>query len=149
MERRKALEEFRERLLRWGELCSQLRELYYRYLDLAAFRSEKCYFPGRRCVRSWKRQYDIGDLTLMWTYIANTAPLCGKLIRALAEVEYKIRLRALENLEKYGGITKNVNPDKSRPRKNVITLFRLNEPVYAYLVLWENKLYVIWESLTA
>jgi len=29
----KALEEFLERLLRWDKLCSQLRELYYRYLD--------------------------------------------------------------------------------------------------------------------
>jgi len=45
------LEEFRERLLRWDELCAQLKELYYKYLDLAAFRSEKCYFPGRRCKR--------------------------------------------------------------------------------------------------
>jgi len=78
----KALEEFRERLSRWDELCSQLRELYYKYLDLAAFRSEKCYFPGRRCVRSWGRQYYIGDLTLMWLHIANTAPLCGKLMKA-------------------------------------------------------------------
>jgi len=70
----KALEMFRERLERWDELCSQLRELYYRYLDLAAFRSDKCFFPGRKCKRSWKRQYGLGDLTLMWTYIANTAP---------------------------------------------------------------------------
>jgi len=61
----KALEEFRKRLEHWDELCAQLRELYYRYLDLAAFRSDKCYFPGRRCKRPWKREYDVGDLTLM------------------------------------------------------------------------------------
>jgi len=96
----RALEKFLERLLRWDELCSQLRELYYKYLDLAAFRSEKCYFPGRKCRRSWGQKYDIGDLTLMWTYIANTAPLCGKLMRTLTEIEYKIRLKALESLEK-------------------------------------------------
>jgi len=131
-----ALEEFRERLERWGELCAQLRELYYKYLDLAAFRSDKCYFPGRRCKRSWKRQYDVGDLTLMWTYIANTAPLCGKLMRALAEVEYKIRKRALESLEKYGGVEKM--------GKLNIAYIRLKRPVYGYVVLWNNKLYVVW-----
>jgi len=70
----KALEEFRKWLERWDELCTQLRELYYRYIDHAAFRSDKCYFPGRKCVRSWNRLYDVGNLTLMWTYIANTAP---------------------------------------------------------------------------
>jgi len=46
----------------------------------------------------------------MWMYIANTAPLCGKLMRSLAEVEYKIRLRALESLEKYGGVKKGRIP---------------------------------------
>jgi len=141
----KTLEEFLMRLLRWGELCSQLRDLYYRYLDLAAFRSEKCLFPGRRCVRSWGRQYDIGDLTLMWTYIANTAPLCGKLIRALAEVEYEIRRRALESLERYGGVIKTSRPEKElKPNHEVSTIY-LNRPVYAYLVLLNNKLYVIWD----
>jgi len=132
----RALEEFRERLLRWDELCAQLRELYYKYLDLAAFRSEKCYFPGRKCKRSWKREYDLGDLTLMWTYILNTAPLCGKLMRALAEVEYKIRLRALESLEKYGGVEKM--------GKLNIVYTRLKKPVCGYAVLWNDKLYVIW-----
>jgi len=135
-----ALEEFRERLLRWGELCSQLRELYYKYLDLAAFRSDKCYFPGRRCRRSWERQYDVGDLTLMWTYIANTAPLCGKLIRALAEVEYEMRLRALESLEKYGGIERVTSPNGNSPIMNVF----LKKPVHAYLILLDDKLHVIW-----
>jgi len=135
----KPLEEFLERLLRWDELCTQLRELYYRYLDLAAFRSEKCYFPGRRCKRSWNRQYDVGDLTLMWTYILNTAPLCGKLIRALAEVEYEIRKRALESLEKYGGTEKSSKPEGSR----YLTFNYLNKPVHFYLVFWKNLLYVI------
>jgi len=137
----KALEEFRERLLRWDELCAQLRELYYRYIDLAAFRSEKCYFPGRKCERPWGRKYDVGDLTLMWTYIANTAPLCGKLMRALAEVEYKIRLKALESLEKYGGTTKN-----SKVEDHEISHIRLRAPVYAYLVVWNDYLYVIWDD---
>jgi len=135
-----ALEEFRERLLRWDELCAQLRELYYRYLDLAAFRSEKCYFPGRKCKRPWKREYDAGDLTLMWTYILNTAPLCGKLMRALAEVEYKIRKRALESLEKYGGVEERRKPNG---RYEIVHL-NLNKPVYGYLALWSDRLYVIW-----
>jgi len=135
----KALEEF-ERLLRWDELCALLRELYYKYLDLAAFRSEKCFFPGRRCKRPWKREYDIGDLALMWTYILNTAPLCGKLMRALAEVEYKLRLRALESLEKYGGVEKMTNPSGEYKIVNV----RLERPVHGYLALRDDKLYVIW-----
>jgi len=135
-----ALEEFRERLERWDELCAQLKELYYRYLDLAAFRSEKCYFPGRRCRRSWKREYDVGDLTLMWTHITNTAPLCGKLIKALAEVEYEVRLKAIKNLEEWGGIEK-----KSKGSNDYeITHIYLKRPIYAYLVLWNNKAYVIW-----
>jgi len=136
----RALEEFRERLQRWDELCAQLRELYYRYLDLAAFRSEKCYFPGRKCRRSWDRQYDIGDLTLMWTYIANTAPLCGKLMKALAEVEYKIRLKALESLERYGGIEKRASMSNSCKIVHVY----LGKPVYAYLTLWGTQLYAVW-----
>jgi len=140
----KALEEFLERLLRWGELCAQLKELYYRYLGLAAFRSEKCYFPGRKCRRSWNRKYDVGDLTLMWTYIANTAPLCGKLMRALAEVEYEIRKRALESLEKYGGVIKKSKPDG----ENEVVIIRLKRPVYAYLVLWDDRLYVIWSEFS-
>jgi len=134
------LEELREGLLLWDELCAQLRELYYRYLDLAAFRSEKCYFPGRKCVRSWERKYDVGDLTLMWTYILNTAPLCGKLMRALAEVEYKIRLRALESFEKYGGVERRSKPRNYRE----IVQIRLNRPIHAYLALVDETLYVIW-----
>jgi len=134
-----ALEELRERLERWNEICAQLRGLYYRYLDLAAFRSEKCYFPGRKCRRSWGRKYDVGDLTLMWTYIANTAPLCGKLIRALAEVEHEIRKRALETLEKQGGIEKRKSSNGS-----YIVHIRLKRPIYGYLVLLKDKLYVIW-----
>jgi len=137
----KALEEFLERLLKWDELCSQLRELYYRYLDLAAFRSEKCYFPGRKCKRSWDRQYDVGDLTLMWTYITNTAPLCGRLMKALAEVEYKIRLKALKSLEEYGGIEK-----RATSKNYELASVRLRRPVYAYLVLWQDRLYVVWKE---
>jgi len=143
----KTLEEFLERLLRWGELCEQLRELYYKYLDLAAFRSEKCFFPGRRCKRSWNRQYDVGDLTLMWTYITNTAPLCGKLMKALAEVEYKIRLKALESLEKHGGIMKTSRPKKRADPDYKVVWFNLNEPIYAYVVLWNKLLYVVWGEL--
>jgi len=137
-----ALEKFRERLLRWDELCAQLRELYYKYLDLAAFRSEKCYFPGRKCKRPWRREYDVGDLTLMWTYVANTAPLCGKLIRALAEIEYKVRLKVLESLEKYGGIEEKKKPTDSHEVVNI----RLKRPIHGYLVLWNDKLYVVWEE---
>jgi len=140
----KALEELRKRLERWGELCAQLRELYHRYLDLAAFRSEKCYFPGRRCRRSWKREYDAGDLTLMWTYIANTAPLCGKLMRALAEVEYEVRKRALENFEKYGGLPASSRPKKQKNPDYKVEWFNLNSPVYAYAVIRNGRLYVIW-----
>jgi len=143
---RKPLEEFRSRLDQWGELCAQLKELYYKYLDLAAFRSEKCYFPGRKCKRPWGREYDVGDLTLMWTYIANTAPLCGRLVRALAEVEYETHKRALESLEKYSGTKKEVNPNKEN-LNHVITSIRLSMPVYAYLVLYRNQLYVIWGEL--
>jgi len=139
----RALEEFLESLLRWGELCEQLRELYYRYLDLAAFRSEKCFFPGRKCKRPWGREYDMGDLTLMWTYILNTAPLCGKLIKTLTEVEYKIRLKALESLEKYGGTPKKADTKKPRPSR-ILTSYSLKKPVGAYLVLFGDKLYVIW-----
>jgi len=139
----RALEEFLERLLKWDELCVQLMELYYRYLDLAAFRSEKCYFPGRKCRRSWDRQYDIGDLTLMWTYITNTAPLCGKLVKALAEVEYKIRLEALENFEKYSGTAKTSEPEKFRR----LTSIYLNKPVHTYVVLWNNRLYILWDEV--
>jgi len=94
----RALEEFLERLLRWGELCSQLRELYYRYLDLAAFRSEKCYFPGRRCKRSWDRKYDLEELTGAWLHITNVAPTCGSLMSVLTNVEYEARLMSLESL---------------------------------------------------
>ena len=135
----KSLEEFLERLLRWGELCRELRELYYKYLDLAAFRSEKCFYPGRRCKRPWGREYDVGDLTLMWTYIANTAPLCGRLMKALAEVEYKIRLKALESLEKYGGVEKRMVLGG-----HYVTQIRLKRPIYGYLVFLEDKLYIIW-----
>jgi len=136
----KQLEEFLERLLRWDELCQELRELYYRYIDLAAFRSEKCYFPGRRCVRSWNRKYDLGDLTLMWTYIANTAPLCGKLMKALAEVEYKMHKKALESLELYGGVEKTHRPTNRYEIRHVF----LNKPVCSYLALSDNTLYAIW-----
>jgi len=138
----RALEEYLERLLRWGELCAQLRELYYKYLDLAAFKSEKCYFPGRKCRRPWGREYDAGDLTLMWMHILNTAPFCGKLTRALAEVEYKIRKRALESFRKYGGTESRSCP--SGRANNVVVTFYLEEQVHAYLALWGGKLYVIW-----
>jgi len=136
----KALEEFRKRLERWDELCAQLRELYYRYLDLAAFRSDKCYFPGRRCERPWGRKYDIGDLTLMWTYIVSTAPLCGRLMRVLTEVEYKVRVKTLESFEKYSGVKKITKGSKG---SEIVHIY-LRRQIYAYLVLWNNRVYVIW-----
>jgi len=136
-----ALEELRGRLERWEELCMQLRGLYYSYIDLAAFRSEKCYFPGRRCKRPWGREYDLGDLTLMWTYIANTAPLCGKLIRALAEVEERFRQMGVESLEKHGGIE-----EKSMAVTEIVH-WRLKKPAHATVVLWENGLYVFYDDV--
>jgi len=141
------LEEFRERLERWGELCSLLRELYYKYLDLAAFRSEKCYFPGRRCKRSWKREYDVGDLTLMWMYILNTVPLCGKLMKALAEVEYKIRREALNALRRIKTKIRKSKPDKLRGSNRELTMLHLGDPLRIYLALWRGKLYVVWEKI--
>jgi len=136
-----ALEELRGRLERWEEQCAQLRELYYRYIDLAAFRSEKCYFPGRKCKRPWKREYDVGDLTLMWTYIANTAPLCGRLIRALTEVEERLRQMGVESLEKHGGV------EERSMAVTEIVHWRLKKPAYTTAVLWDNKLYVFYDDV--
>jgi len=137
----RALEEFSERLLRWDELCSQLRELYYRYLDLAAFRSEKCYFTGRRCKRSWNRQYDVGDLTFMWTHIMNTAPLCSRTVRMLlSEVEYALIRKALQSL-KNGYVKKRIT---SKDGTVNVTQIHLKNPVNAYLAFWKGMLYVIW-----
>jgi len=138
----KALEELRERLERWDELCAQLRELYYKYLDLAAFRSEKCYFPGRKCVRSWNRRYDIGDLTLMWTYIANTAPLCDEFVKMLLSVEYALREKALRNLEN-GYIKKRATSKDGKV--NVVQLY-LRNPISVYFVLWRDKPYIVWKE---
>jgi len=136
-----ALEELRGRLERWEELCMQLRGLYYRYLDLAAFRSEKCYFPGRKCMRPWKREYDLGDLTLMWTYIANTAPLCGDLIKALAEVEERFRQMGVESLEKHGGV------EERSMAVTEIVHWRLKKSAHVTVVLWENRLYVFYDDI--
>jgi len=94
-------------------------------------------------VRSWNRKYDAGDLTLMWTYILNTAPLCGKLIKTLAEIEYKIRLKALESFEKYGGVKKKSEPEKTT---HIISIY-LNKPIHIYVVLWNDKLYVLWDEV--
>jgi len=133
----KHLEDFLERLLRWDELCRELREFYYRYLDLAAFRSEKCYFPGRRCVRSWNRKYGMGDLTLMWTYIANMAPLCDKIIKAISDVELEMKRYVLNSFEK-NSLFKPKSVDG-----NIILSWTLKVPVVAYLVIWKDKLYAI------
>jgi len=137
----KALEEFRKRLERWDELCVQLRELYYKYLDLAAFRSEKCYFPGHIC------GYNHTDLQLMWCYIEDTAPLCGKLIRALATVEERFRGLGLAGLEK--GYRVGVSrPDKElRPEHEIVTLY-LKKPVYATATLWGKRLYVFYDRVS-
>lgn len=139
----RALEEFRERLLRWDELCAQLRELYYKYLDIAAFRSDKCYFPGRKYERSLGRSYNIDDLTLMWAYIANTAPFCGSFARTMSKIEGDVMHLAIRSFERNGGMVNRRKPNKSRPN-NIITTISLNTPIYAYLALLENKLYVIW-----
>jgi len=48
-------------------------EAYRRYVELAKFRSEKRRFPGPN------RGYAEADKRLMWHYIEDTAPLCGKL----------------------------------------------------------------------
>jgi len=137
-----ALGELRERLLRWDELCAQLKELYYKYLDLAAFRSEKCYFPGRRCKRSWKREYDLGDLTLMWTYIANTVPLCDEFAKMLLSVEYALREKALRNLE--NGYVKKRATSKDG-KVNVVHL-HLRNPIGVYFVLWRDRPYIVWKE---
>jgi len=136
-----AFEELRVRLERWEELCAQLRGLYYRYIDLAAFRSEKCYFPGRRCKRPWRREYDLGDLTLVWTYITNTAPLCGRLMRALTKVEERFRQMGLESLEKHGGV------EERSIAVTEIVHWRLAKPAYATATLWENRLYVFYDDV--
>jgi len=67
-------------------------------------------------------------------------PLCGKLMRALAEVEYEIRRRALESLERHGSTEKRLKPNGRRE----ITIFRLKRPVYGYLALWGDRLYATW-----
>ena len=125
----------------WEEQRAQLRELYYRYIDLAAFRSEKCFFPGRKCKRPWGREYDLGDLTLMWTYIVNTAPLCGKLVKALTEVEERFRHMGVESLEKHGGVE-----EKSMAVTEIVH-WRLKKPAYTTAVLWDNKLYVFYDDV--
>jgi len=120
----------------WSERCQRQVETHRRYAELAKFRSEKCNFPGPNC------GYTEADIGLMWQYIENTAPLCGKLIKALAEVEKRFRQMGVESLEKHGGVE-----EKTKARTEIV-LWRLKEPVYATVALWEKRLYVFYDKMS-
>jgi len=120
----------------WSERCQRQLEAHRRYAELAKFRSEKCHFPGPNC------GYTEADIRLMWQYIEDTAPLCGKLIKALAEVEERFRQMGVESLEKYGGVE-----EKTKARTEIV-LWRLKEPVYATVALWEKRLYVFYDKMS-
>jgi len=122
----------------WEVQCQRQLEAYERYVELAKFRSGKCRLPGPNC--------GYADLQLMWQYIENTKPLCGKLIRALAEVECKFRELGLMGFR--NGYRVGVsNPDKSRLNSKIVTLY-LKKPVYATAVLWEKRLYVFYDGVS-
>jgi len=78
----------------WEVQCQRQLEAYKRYVELAKFRSGKCRLPSRAC------GYADADIRLMWQYIENTKPLCGRLIRALVTVEEKFRALGVKGLEK-------------------------------------------------
>jgi len=109
-------------------------EAYRRYVELAKFRSEKCHFLGPNC------GYAEADIRLMWQYIEDTAPLCGKLIKALAEVEARFRQMGLESIEKYGGME-----ERTKARTEIV-LWRLKKPVYATVVQWRKRLYAFYDK---
>jgi len=120
----------------WSERCQRQLEMYRRYVELAKFRSEKCNFPGPNC------GYTEADIGLMWQYIEDTAPLCGKLIKALAEVEERFRQMGVKSLEKHGGVE-----EKTKARTEIV-LWRLKKPVYATAVLRRNRLYVFYDDVS-
>lgn len=123
----------------WETECQRQLETYKRYLELARFRSGKCRFPGPNC------GYAEADLRLMWQYIEDTAPLCGKLIRTLAVVEEKFRGLGLAGLR--GSYRVGVSrPDKLNPNRKIVTLY-LERPVYATIALWEKRLYVYYDNV--
>jgi len=121
----------------WETQCQRQLEVYKRYVELAKFRSEKCRFPGRWC--------GYADLQLMWRYIEDTAPLCGKLIKALAEAEYKFRGLGLAGLRNGYTVGKS-RPDRLNPNREIVTLY-LEKPVYATVALWEKRLYVLYDKV--
>ena len=119
----------------WSERCQRQLEVHRRYVELAKFRSEKCHFPSPNC------GYADADIRLMWQYIENTAPLCGKLIKALADVEERFRQMGMESLEKHGGVE-----EKTKARTEIV-LWRLKEPAYTTVVQWEKRLYVFYDDV--
>lgn len=134
------LEEFRERLKRWDELCWRYWELYRRYVRLAEFRSKKCYFPGENCVRSWKRTYTATDLDLVKRYLEDVAPLCNEFIKTLYDVEYRFRRLAVVNVENLDEGPRVHEIDENHK----IVQIHLKEPTRIYLALWGNRWYVVW-----
>jgi len=123
----------------WEAECRRQLETYRKYVELAKFQSEKCRFPGRGC------GYAEADLQLMWRYIENTVPLCGKLIKALAETERKFRELGVEEL-KNGYVVGESRPDKLNPNRKIVTLY-LEKPVCATVALWEKRLYVLYDKV--
>ena len=123
----------------WEAECLRQLEVHKRYVELVRFRSGKCRLPGRAC------GYADADVRLMWQYIENTAPLCGKLIKALAVVEERFRRLGLAGLEN-GYKVEVSRPDKLNPNREIITLY-LKKPVYATIALWEEKLYVFYDGV--
>jgi len=123
----------------WETQRQRQLEAYRKYVELARFRSEKCLLPGRGC------GYVEEDIRLMWQYIENTAPLCGKLIRSLAVVEEMLRALGVEGLER-GYVVGESRPDKLNPNRKIVTLY-LERPVYATMALWERRLYVFYDRV--
>jgi len=134
------LEEFRERLKRWDELCWRYWELYRRYVRLAEFRSKKRYFPGENCVRSWKRTYTATDLDLVKRYLEDVAPLCNEFIKTLYDVEYRFRRLAVVHVENLDEGPRVHEIDENHK----IMQIHLKEPTRIYLALWGNRWYVVW-----
>jgi len=124
----------------WEVECQRQLEAYKRYVELAKFRSKKCRLPGPNC------GYAEADLQLMWQYIENTAPLCGGLIKALAETERKFRELELMGLRN-GYSVRISRPDKSRLDSKIITLY-LKKPVYATVVLLRKRLYLFYDVVS-
>ena len=125
----------------WDELCRHLRNIHHRYMELARFHSERCNFPGAHCKRPWGREYTEDDRKLMWKYIEYTEPLCCKLMKGLAGVEYRIRELGIESLKRHGGLVKR------SVAHSEITKWHLNKPVLVYLTLLDTEMRVTWREL--